>query len=880
MLDWLIRAITRSALWLRYRVRIEGLDTVAERGTRGIVFMPNHPALIDPIILMAVLGRFRPRAVADEDQIGRPVIRWMARQLGVWPMPSAAKQGAAAREQIERVLAEAAAALQRGENLLFYPAGHAQRTWLEDLCGNSGAERLLREAPDARVVLVRTRGIWGSSFSWAEGKPPTVRSALRKGILAILANFLLFTPRREVAIECVEPDDLPRGAGRDALNAYLEGFYNQASHHRLYVPYTLWERGGVRELPEVQRERVRGDVTRVPQTTRAIVLAHLRDMTGQQAIADEAHLARDLGLDSLARAELLAWLEEEFGVPPGDTDAVQEVSDVLLAAIGEAPSSVFHELKPIPPKWFAEPAEDRVLAASDAPTITEAFLEQAARTPGRVIIADQTRGARTYRDIVTSILALKPTVEALEGEHVGIMLPASASACVVYLATLFAGKTPVMVNWTTGQRNLIHSMDLVGVRHILTAGALVSRLAAQGIGFGPLAGRFIALEEVGRSLTIGARLSAFAGSRLNWASLRDAAVTDTAAVLFTSGSETLPKAVPLTHANILANIRSVLEVATLRESDRMVGFLPPFHSFGLTVTVVLPLTVGLRAVYHPNPTEGAVLARLIEAYKATVLLGTPTFLNGILRGAAREQLATLRLAVTGAETCPDRVYDALAAQCPEATVLEGYGITECSPVVSVNDEDDPRRGTIGKLLPCFERVLLHPETGERVEPPGRGVLHVRGPCVFDGYLHYDGPSPFVEIGGKTWYCTGDLVEEGADGVLTFCGRLKRFIKLGGEMVSLPAVEAVLADRYATDDDAGPVVAVEATPSEEHPELVLFTTLDLDRAAVNALLREAGLSPIHNIRRVVRLDALPLLGTGKTNYRALQARLRDDPSISA
>ncbi|MFW6162232.1 MAG: 2-acyl-glycerophospho-ethanolamine acyltransferase, partial [Planctomycetota bacterium] len=179
------------------------------------------------------------------------------------------------------------------------------------------------------------------------------------------------------------------------------------------------------------------------------------------------------------------------------------------------------------------------------------------------------------------------------------------------------------------------------------------------------------------------------------------------------------------------------------------------------------------------------------------------------------------------------------------------------------------------LLDCFDHLLMHPETGERVEPPGSGVLHLRGPSVFDGYLHYDGPSPFVEIDGQPWYSTGDIVSEDADGVLTFQGRLKRFVKLGGEMISLPAIEAVLADAYATDDDEGPVLAVTAPPGDDHPEIVLFTTLDLDRPTVNARLREAGLSSLHNIRRVVHLDELPQLGTGKTHYRALQARLRQE-----
>ena len=873
MIDFLIRTLTRLILWLRYRIEVRGAEAIAERGTTGILFLPNHPALIDPIILMGVLWRFKPRAVADEDQIDRPVIGWMARQLRVWPFPSVAKQGAAARTRVVRILAEAAKALREGDSLLFYPAGHDQRAWLENLYGNSGTERLLSKAPEARVVLIRTRGLWGSGFSWGSGSPPSVGATLKRGLVALLANLLFFAPRRRVTIELVEPDDVPRDGGRDALNAYLETFYNEDPQRRLYVPYTLWERGGVRELPEAERAVMRGDVAAVPQATRNLVLKQLAELTGRGTLRDHEHLARDLGLDSLARTELLAWLEEEFGFPQGDTDSLQTVGDVLLAAIGETVSSEFTDLKPVPPKWFDDPPESSRLRLGEYPNIAAAFLAQARRTPGRIVLADQLRGARTYRHLVMGVLALKPSIEALEGERVGIMLPASLGAGVVYLATVFAGKTPVMVNWTTGKRNLIHSLDLVGVRRILTAKALVDRLASQGTDLGELAERFVFLEELGKAINTRAKLAAFARSHLNWGVLEKAPIADTAAILFTSGSETLPKAVPLSHANILTNLRSTLDHINIRDTDRIIGFLPPFHSFGLTVTLVLPLVTGMRAVYHANPTEGAALGRLIEAYKATLVTGTPTFLNGILRSSPAERLASMRLAVTGAEKCLDRVYDVVAERCPGATVLEGYGITECSPVVAATTAEAPLRGTVGKPLACYDHLLVDPDTGEPVEPPGAGILHVRGPCVFGGYLHFDGPSPFVEIGGESWYNTGDLVEEDADGVLTVRGRLKRFVKLGGEMISLPAVEAVLWDRYASDDDEGPVLAVEATPDEAHPEIVLFTTLDLDRGTVNGVLRDAGLSALHNIRRVVRLDAVPVLGTGKTDYRALKARLR-------
>jgi long-chain-fatty-acid--[acyl-carrier-protein] ligase len=352
--------------------------------------------------------------------------------------------------------------------------------------------------------------------------------------------------------------------------------------------------------------------------------------------------------------------------------------------------------------------------------------------------------------------------------------------------------------------------------------------------------------------------------------LERATPPETAVVLFTSGSESLPKAVPLTHRNLLANIADILKMGQLEERDITVGLLPPFHSFGLTTTVVLSWCLGLRTVFHPNPTESALLGRVIETYKASVLFGTPTFLGGIVRVAADRQLASLRLAVTGAEKCPDSLFATLNARWPSLIVLEGYGITECSPVVAVNPMDAPVPGTIGMLMPTVEGAVVDLEIARRVPVGDTGMLIVRGPSVFGGYLHYAGESPFVAFEGQSWYRTGDLVAMAADGRVTFKGRLKRFIKLGGEMVSLPAIEAVLQQHFGEADD-GPLIAVEAIGNPEHPDVVLFTRRPADRNDVNALIKDAGLSALHYVRQVTVVESIPVLGTGKTDYRALKAR---------
>jgi acyl-CoA synthetase (AMP-forming)/AMP-acid ligase II/acyl carrier protein len=871
MIDLLLRTIVKWLLSLRYRVRLIGMDKIAAKGVGGILFLPNHPALIDPVILFTYLHHtFRPHAIGDRDQVDRFIIRWFAKRLGVRTIGSMVTYGSAARDDIEQALDESAEGLKQGENLLLWPAGHACRCSLESLGGNSSVERIIRQHLDVRVVLIRTRGLWGSSFGWASGHAPNVGKVVGKGFFQILASGIFFTPRREITIEFYEPSNLPRAADRNTLNRLLEAYYNENALQAKYVPYTIWEGGVARAMPEPSLPKLAGDETAVPAATRQMVLEYMTKLTGVANPKDSDHLARDLGMDSLARTDMLLWLEKEFGFPQADSDAMQTVGDTMLAACGQFVYSKPVELKPISKRWFENTGNQKVVMPPGN-TITEVFLWQAARNPSRVVIADQASGAKSFRDIITACLALKPLIEKLDGDCVGIMLPPSVGAEITYLATLFAGKTPVMVNWTLGQKNVVESLNSAGVQHVLTAEMLVKKLASQGTDFSAIHERFVFLESMGRSISKAGKFRAWFGGHFNWRPLYKAKVSKTAAILFTSGSETAPKAVPLTHINILTNLQDVLRVIAIREDDRLIGFLPPFHSFGLTGTMMVPACGAVPTVYHPNPMEAGLIGRLIEAYGVTMLIGTPTFLGGIMRASTKQQLSSLRLAVTGAEKCSEKIYAALKETCANAVVLEGYGVTECSPIISLNNENDPRPFTIGKVLPSLEYLLIDPDSGQALQLPATGMLLVRGSSVFGGYLNYSGASPFVEVQGKMWYRTSDLVSVDEQGVLTFKGRLKRFVKLGGEMISLPAIEAVLEKYLVSEKDEGPVLAVEARGSETC-ELVLFAIRDIDRETVNRYIRESGLSGLHNIRTVIRIEAIPTLGTGKTDYRALKAML--------
>jgi long-chain-fatty-acid--[acyl-carrier-protein] ligase len=870
----LLMGLGRCLLRLRYRIKVSGIEAVAARGHRGILFLPNHPALIDPpIVISELYGRFAPSSLADKDRIAAPALGWIARRFGALPMPDLGRYGEAGRKEVEQAIQDCGRLLAQGGNLVLYPGGHLMSSRLEHLGGNSAVETILKLAPDTRVVLIRTRGLWGSRFSRAQGQPDFMPAIIRSA-WDLLANGLFFSPRRQVTVELGEPADLPRQGGREAINRRLETFYNEGAAPALHVPHTQWEAGGIRELPDPPLPRLAGDLAQVPTATREQVLAQLERMTGRAALADGVELARDLGMDSLMRLELQFWIEQEFAHPVSDPESLRTVGDVLLAACGMAIDPGGVPLKPVASDWFAE--SGLKIMVPEGRTLTEVFLAQAARQPDRVAVADQMGGCKTYRDIITTVFALKPVIQGLEGPYVGIMLPASAGSAALFMAVAFAGKIPVMVNWSTGMKNMAHGLELLGVLRVLTSEKVVSRIQSQGMDLSPLADRLLPLERVAAGLSKAHKLKALLKSRLSWRELRHP-VPDTAVVLFTSGSENLPKAVPLSHGNILANIRDLVREYAFLPEERILGLLPPFHSFGLTCTMLLPLCSGMKAVYYPVPTDGGVLARHIESYGATLLVGTPTFLGGIVRAAKDPELKTLRYVITGAEKCPDALFATIAVRWPDMRILEGYGITECSPVVSGNREASAVRGTVGLPLPSLAIAVVDLEERERVAAGAIGMLLVRGPSVFGGYLECVGPQPFVSFEGQLWYRTGDLVREDAAGNLVFAGRLKRFVKMGGEMVSLPAVEEALMARFGRPDDEAVPLALEALELEGRTELVLFTTRPILREEANAAIREAGFSPIHNVRMVRTLEQIPLLGTGKTDYRALKSLLQQGPA---
>ena len=1030
---FILLVLLRLILSLRYRVKVKGLDNIlteAQKQGRSCLFLPNHPALIDPIILYSILGpKFQPRPLSDEGQANRPGLRYIFKKIiNVIIIPDVGKEGRLAREGVMQALNSVASALAEGENVMLYPSGHILRNQYEKISGNSGLEIVLRKLKEQAanmplLVLVRTSNLWGSRFSRAWGVYPSVATILMQSLKALAANLLFFIPKHNVEVELkLEPEfdrlaenllnanglnlqnterkstelkepnvlNAPNEANgfsnlskRQALNEFLENYYNQTSSPATYVPLYFWQGSSPRPLEvlptpslaeagEAAKTELTGLTSNASNAVWEQVREHLAEISGQTEITPKTNLAADLDMDSLAIAELSVWLEAEFGHSVDELENLISVQDVLNATQGRM-AGKNAEKRVVPKAWLNKENARRLaskrlglptcpnLGNTAYPSLLSLFLAQARKHPSTPVVLDYSSGLSSLRKLLLSVEALHIPFKKLAGERIGIMLPCSTAVLSTYYATLAAGKTPVMVNWTLGVGNIKHCLNLAETETIITARALTKRLVRQGFNIDAittLAGKpiqWIFLEDVAAQIKLGQKLAAMARTlfsrHLDKLACRLKAplgeqheqsahvehythtcvqktnncdgVSEIAAILFTSGSEALPKAVPLTHANIVANLSDVAEILNISAADRILGMLPPFHSLGLIANVALPLAYALPMACHPNPTEAAPLVNLTQECALTILATPPSFLAGMLDKAKNTQaLSSVRLAFVGAEKCPEHVFAEFTRQCPQGALCEGYGVTECSPVISVNRPENIHLGTIGQALPSVHTAVVvnfeNPDSSKltRAKPNQTGMLLVRGASVFSGYLPPPikmqnlgvkiPPSPFVFFENENWYSTGDLVSKSQDGIITFQGRLKRFIKLGGEMISLPQIEGVLLATFegeevkssegnpeekpeannpsrpaspstyskkntSSSENNGPILAVEAS-ADDNPEIVLITTKNISREQANAALRAAGLSGLHSIRRVQKVQSIPVLGTGKTDYRLLKQQI--------
>ncbi len=497
---------------------------------------------------------------------------------------------------------------------------------------------------------------------------------------------------------------------------------------------------------------------------------------------------------------------------------------------------------------------DSVLDACDLTGKSKEILEDTARKP------------ITYRSFLASIFALSRIIRknTVEKENVGFMLPNSVAAVIGFFSLNACGRVPCMLNFSSGAKNLLSCCKSAGIKKILTSREFIKRAGLENAVAALLESgiKILEMENFKDKISLKNKVFAFLMTfvpRRYYKRIRGTSNSkDTAAVLFTSGSEGMPKGVALSHENIKANSAQLSSVIDFGVMDNFFNAMPIFHSFGLTAGLVIPMIKGIKVFMYPSPLHYRIVPELIYDTNSTVMFGTDTFLSGYAKVAHPYDFYSIRIVVAGAEKLKEQTAR-VWADTFGIRILEGYGATETAPAIAINTPMYYKRGSVGRMLPQIQYRL---DKAEGINEGGK--LVVKGANIMQGYYKSDKPGVLQPLKGS-WYDTGDIVDIDNNGFVFIKGRTKRFAKIAGEMVSLGAVEDTVKNLFPEDNNA----CISVPDDKKGEQLILFTTnTDLKRNGLLQMFQQKGLAELWVPKEIVNIDEIPLTGTGKTDYMRL------------
>jgi acyl-[acyl-carrier-protein]-phospholipid O-acyltransferase/long-chain-fatty-acid--[acyl-carrier-protein] ligase len=495
------------------------------------------------------------------------------------------------------------------------------------------------------------------------------------------------------------------------------------------------------------------------------------------------------------------------------------------------------------------------------------FVRIAKKNEKKLAIIDRTLNRRlTYKRSLIGSLILQKKFQRFDPGFLGIMLPNSAGSVLAILGTLMSGRVPVMINYSTGAAaNCEYAQKKCAFKTIITSKALCEKINCR-----PVEG-MVYLEEIMKTVSVFDKIKAALKTNLGverlLTTIHGGDENDTLLILFTSGSEKDPKGVQLTHRNISANYESLKKAYDLNGDDIFLANLPYFHVFGQTANLWVPLCEGMTLVTYANPLDFKTVSSIVREEKVTLMAGTPTFYWGYVRNSALGDFESIRIMISGADKCPEALRAAFLKK-HRKTLLEAYGTTETSPGITVNTLSHNRPGSTGRPLDGVQIRVENYETGEGCAVGEIGKILVKGDNVMKGYFDdFEQTSLSIRHG---WYDTGDMGYMDADGYLWHVGRLKRFLKIGGEMVSLVKVEDVLEKLLPPDFEC---CVVEIPDPMRGARIVAAVTGQVDEKAILKEMAEQ-LPKIALPSRFVVMPEMPKLGSGKIDFRAITELARD------
>lgn len=857
----LIATLFRYLLSLRYRIKIEGKELLDKQHT--FLLLPSHVALVDPLILTAFLAPYlRLSPLASRKYFDKWWLRPFFKLLKAIPVEEFNRDKGSAQDA-QQAIQEVHHALTQQQNILLYPQGELAAQGYQSILGKKSAYFVVKELPaGVKICTVKIRGLRGSRSSRAwTGQSPRLFSFLLRGALSLLANAFVFTPKREVLISIQEqtaPLKKVLKQGMQAFNSNLEKIYNAEGEEPIQYLSALSRYNTVKDrtppkqiigsLQELQQQRDYSSLSYPPEVLDQIIQS-IRKIKEDPNLPVKINdnLVLELFFDSLDLVELKNAISSKFpnaSHPP--LLSLKTVGDLVMMAMGKSPLQ--EGFKPCVWQSHASAALVKTTLAhtiTSESTILSVMKQSFKRLKNASIAYDQLFGVQSARDFLIKAYVIAGILRQFPEKRIGIMLPSLSATSLLIIACYLVQKVPVMLNWTQSKEGFAHCLKVQEVQHILTAKSFFQKVQTPRL----QSYEMTYFEELLKKVSLTAKLKAvYQAFRFQIPKTLE----ETAVVLFTSGSESLPKAVALTHQNILSNLLGALERVKIKEKDILLAFLPPFHSFGFTVNTILPLLAGVRTVYSPDPTDASTLVNLLEHTQATLITSTPTFFHQILKAARPDQLKSLRMVVTGAEKASLELMNLFHEKTKKTEFLEGYGITECSPIISAGQKP----GSVGLPIGGVEILIIDQETQQICKPGERGMIYVSGPSVFPGYLDPTLASPFEVREGKKWYITGDLGYQDAEGYLYLSGRLKRFVKIAGEMISLPAIEELLQKQYTN-----PLCQL-ALEAKEFPDgkvkFVVFSTQSLAINDLNTFLHKQGITNLVKISELQVLAEIPLL----------------------
>ena len=532
----------------------------------------------------------------------------------------------------------------------------------------------------------------------------------------------------------------------------------------------------------------------------------------------------------------------------------------------------------IHPKSFA----DWQTYPSKLDPIHVAWLKSAKKSKTAFAVADIEGVEISHIKFITGVLLFSKKIKSYSPEqNIGLLLPSSGGGAIASIAILSLGKTLVNLNFTAGKRALNSATTQAEVKHIYTSRKFLDKMLERGIDLASYFpdSKLLMLEDIKEEISTLSRITTLLKAIILPASIirnsyfKDVSMNDTAAILFSSGSEGSPKGVKLSHSNIAANAKQASIELGAVDSDVIMSTLPTFHAFGFAITTLMPLSEGIPIVCHADPKDVTTIASGIQKYSGTILVGTPTFLRmySINKKVTSESMQSLRLVVAGAEKLRTEVREGFEAKF-KIPVYEGYGTTETSPGASVNLPDIKapyklrnRPGTVGKAFSGTEFRIVDPDSLESIPTGEDGLILIGGPQIMKGYLKMpEKTAEVIEvIDGYRWYRTGDKGHLDKDGFLTIVDRYSRFAKIGGEMISLTIVEEEILD--ACNDNELEIAATCLPDQRKGEKIILLATNNLDKNKLKKLLSVANVNPLYHPAQVILVEEIPKLGSGKTDF---------------